>query len=356
MLFLSNAWCVAALSSELSADKLLARTIHNRPLVLYREPNGSVVALDDRCPHRFAPLSRGRLLDGTIECPYHGLRFGPSGTCVFNPHGDGRIPAGAVVRRYAAREQDGAIWLWPGDPTLAAGAPPPRFEFLDATRNFVSEGYLLTRANYQLSVDNLLDLSHLQYLHPNTLGSHTRKPADVRCFADQHTVRVQREMRGETLGPLIASAFGLPAGVHADHWLDVSWQPPGLMTILVGVHEDGAPLEHARVSASAHWLTPETANTSHYFFALGLPQSLGEAGRVLLQSSMENLITPFRDEDLPMLEAQQRAIGAQDFWSLRPALLPIDTGAVRARRLMERLIAAEAEGTRETAHASAARS
>ena len=60
-----------------------------------RDAGGEAVALADRCPHRFAPLSRGRVVDDTLECPYHGLRFGAHGHCVFNPHGDGRVPARA---------------------------------------------------------------------------------------------------------------------------------------------------------------------------------------------------------------------------------------------------------------------
>ncbi|OAJ61450.1 (2Fe-2S)-binding protein [Paraburkholderia ginsengiterrae] len=341
MPFLSSAWYVAAFSREVVADAPFARTLLDRPLVFYREPGGTVVALEDRCPHRFAPLSRGRLIDGALECPYHGLRFGAAGTCVLNPHGDGRVPAGARARCYPTRERYGAIWIWMGEAQQADRVPLPDFDFLDPERNVTSEGYLLTQANYQLSADNLLDLSHFQYLHPDTLGSDMMARGTVQSASEGDTVRVRRIMQGEMLRPFVGQAFGVPDGKAADRELDVRWQPPGLLTITVSVREAGAPPEMARVGMSAHWLTPETATRTHYFFAFGLPREMGEEGAALVQYSVEGLMKPFRDEDLPMLEAQQRAIGGRDFWSLRPAMLPIDAGAVRARRIMERLIADE---------------
>ncbi|WP_153142025.1 aromatic ring-hydroxylating dioxygenase subunit alpha [Paraburkholderia agricolaris] len=339
MPFLSSAWYVAAFSREITVDAPLARTLLDRAIVLYREASGAVVALDDRCPHRFAPLSRGRLIDGALECPYHGLRFGAAGTCVLNPHGDGRVPAGAVVRRYPTRERYGAIWIWFGEAHEAATVPLPEFEFLDPLHNFTCDGYLLTQANYQLSADNLLDLSHFQYLHPDTLGSDMMARGTVQSASEGDIVWVHRAMRGEILQPFVGRSFGVPDGKSADRDLDVRWQPPGLLTITVSVREAGAAPEMTRVGMSAHWLTPETAATTHYFFSFGLPREMGDAGEALVQFSVEGLMKPFRDEDLPMLEAQQRAIGERDFWSLRPALLPIDAGAVRARRIMERLIA-----------------
>jgi hypothetical protein len=104
------------------------------------------------------------------------------------------------------------------------------------------------------------------------------------------------------------------------------------------------PREAGRIAPSAHWLTPETARTTHYFFAFGLPASMGEAGRELVRYAVDGLMKPFEREDLPMLEAQQQNLGDTDFWDAQPALLPIDQGAIRARRIMERMIASEREG------------
>jgi phenylpropionate dioxygenase-like ring-hydroxylating dioxygenase large terminal subunit len=341
MAFLHNAWYVAAFSKEVTAQSPFSRTLLNRPVVLYREEGGAVIALDDRCPHRFAPLSLGRVVDGAIECPYHGLRFGSAGKCVLNPHGEGKTPANAAVRRYPTRERYGAIWIWMGNPAFADTVPLRDFVFLDPEHYFTSEGYLLTRANYQLSADNLLDLSHFQYLHPNTLGSDAMARGALQHADEGDTVWVRRETTAEMLQPFVAQAFSVTPGKAADRGLDVRWEPPGLLTIVVRVRETDAPLDATRVGISAHWLTPETDASTHYFFAFGLPREMGEVGAMLVQTSVEGLMTPFRDEDLPMLAAQQRAIGTREFWDMQPVMLSIDAGAIRARRIMERLIANE---------------
>jgi phenylpropionate dioxygenase-like ring-hydroxylating dioxygenase large terminal subunit len=341
MEFLFNAWYVAAFSDEVEPGKPFARRLLDKPIVFFRDPEGRPVALDDRCPHRFAALSRGRLIDGTLECPYHGLRFGPSGRCTSNPHGDGHIPAGAAVASYPVREQYGAIWIWLGDGAQAANTPLPAFDFLDPVHNFTSNGYLHTRANYQLSVDNLLDLSHFQYLHPDTLGSDQIARGGVGFVNEGDMVWVHREAYHERLRPFVAQAFGVPEETRVHRSFDVRWHPPGLLAIVIGVVQPEASPDLAKRAPSAHWLTPETASTTHYFFAFGLPRAMGEDARVVVRLATEGLMQPFRDEDLPMLEAQQQVIGSADFWSLQPVMLPIDKGAVRARRIMERLIAAE---------------
>lgn len=344
MPFLRNAWYVAAFSSEVKPDEPLARTLLGEPIVFFRDPTGAPVALDDRCPHRFAPLSWGRCVDGTIECPYHGLRFGAAGECTLNPHGDGRAPAGAKVRSYPLRERYGAVWIWPGEPAHAEASALPDFSFVDPAHRFTSEGYLLTKAHYQLSVDNLLDLSHLQFLHPGTLGSDAMARGNVQFASDDDTVWVRREARSEIVQLFMARSFGVEEGARVDRWFDVRWNAPGLLAIVAGLNETGAPPENARVSPSAHWLTPETAASTHYFFSFGLPREMGEDGQARVDQAMEGIMAPFRNEDLPMLEAQQRAIGDRDFWSMRPAMLPIDKGAVRARRIMEAKLAREAAG------------
>lgn len=93
--FPKNCWYMAGWSDEL-ADGLLSRRIADRPTVLYRLSDGTVAALLDRCPHRFAPLSLGERDGDALVCPYHGLTFDAGGTCIRNPFSD-RIPAAAHV-------------------------------------------------------------------------------------------------------------------------------------------------------------------------------------------------------------------------------------------------------------------
>ncbi len=118
MNFLRNAWYCAGWAADLGAEPI-TRTYLNEPVLLYRMRDGRAVAIGERCPHRFAPLHKGKLRDDCIECPYHGLRFDASGACVHNPHGDGAIPKAARVKAYPLVEQYGALWIWMGDPSLA---------------------------------------------------------------------------------------------------------------------------------------------------------------------------------------------------------------------------------------------
>jgi phenylpropionate dioxygenase-like ring-hydroxylating dioxygenase large terminal subunit len=100
------AWYLAAWSSQLRTSELFQRRLLDEPLVLYRLTNGAPVALQDRCPHRVAPLHMGKIVGDALQCPYDGLRFSASGNCVLNPHGPlpaaARIRSFPVVARYSA--------------------------------------------------------------------------------------------------------------------------------------------------------------------------------------------------------------------------------------------------------------
>src|SRR5262245_61849163 len=98
MPFVMNAWYVVAWPPEIVTDQVFARTVCNEAMVLWRNADASITALEDRCCHREMPLARGSLEDGTIRCCYHGLRFGADGRCVEIP-GQKRIPAAIRVRR-----------------------------------------------------------------------------------------------------------------------------------------------------------------------------------------------------------------------------------------------------------------
>src|SRR5262252_8998291 len=116
--FLQNAWYVAGWSEELHGQPV-GRRILDQPVVMYRLPTGEAVALQGRCPHRFAPLHLGKVIGTDIQCPYHGLRFGPQGACTFNPQGGGATPRALDIRAYPLVERYGALWIWMGAPERA---------------------------------------------------------------------------------------------------------------------------------------------------------------------------------------------------------------------------------------------
>lgn len=345
MSFLMNVWYLAAWDHEVPADRPLARTLLDQCVVLYRDAEGQAHALQDRCPHRFAPLSLGKVCGWALECRYHGLRFGPDGACSHNPHGDGRIPKAAVVRAYPLVERYTALWIWMGDPQRADPALIPDFgASMDPAKRVVGQGYLHIRSNYLLEVDNILDLSHIQYLHDSSLGSDEVCAADTALDQEGDAVYSRRLVRNEQLTEVLEQQYHLPPGQRVDRWLDTRWTAPATMELWVGVAPAGSadPRREGKRQPYVHVFTPETATRTHYFFATSYPQRMGEEAVRRAAADIEFLRAPFAEEDQPMLEAQQAAMGDAEFWSLKPVLLPGDAPAVRARRVLSGLLQAEA--------------
>ncbi len=173
-MFLKNCWYVAAWDHELGDHELgdapLARTILDEPVVFFRDSKGAPIALEDRCSHRHAPLSNGTIDGDCIRCGYHGLLFNRDGACAEVP-GQSKVPPGSAVRSYPVVEKWRWIWIWMGDPAQADEAHIPDFHWNDDPQ-WVSQGDRFhVGGGYRLLVDNLLDLSHVQYVHASTLGT-----------------------------------------------------------------------------------------------------------------------------------------------------------------------------------------
>src|SRR6266853_5381774 len=166
-MWMRNCWQVVAFAKEIGG-KPLARTVCEEPIVLYRTAAGLAVALTDRCPHRFAPLSLGRVIGDQIQCGYHGLCFDHDGLCVRVP-GQDSVPR-ARVQKYPLVERHGFAWIWLGDAERADADLIPDFHWMDDPAWAVAEGYHHFKANYQLVNDNLFDLSHESFVHEETIG------------------------------------------------------------------------------------------------------------------------------------------------------------------------------------------
>lgn len=342
MNYLRNAWTVAAWANEIEPGKLLARTLLDEPLVFFRDAQGQPQALLDRCPHRFAPLSMGKLCDGgaSVECPYHGLRFDGGGACVHNPHGDGRIPQAAKVRSYPVVERWSAIWIWMGDAERADAALIPDFSFNDPEHWAVGTGYMAIDAPFELEIDNILDLSHIEFMHP-LFASEAVRRAEVECRQDGDAVWSKRFITQDTQIPdFLRGAFQVPEG-PVDRWLDVRWNAPANMALWAGGVASGQPPERGVVTPSAHCFTPESAGRTHYFFAISFPRVMGPLAETLAQENVQALRGPFEHEDKPVVESVGRRMQGADLFELKPVLLPGDAAAVRARRVLQSLIKTE---------------
>lgn len=342
MSYLRNAWTVAAWATELQPGGLLERTLLDEPLVFFRDAQGRPHALHDRCPHRFAPLSMGKLCDGgaAVQCPYHGLRFDAGGACVHNPHGDGRLPAAARVRRYPVVERFSAIWIWMGDAERADPALIPDFGFNDPEHWAVGTGSMVVEAPYELEIDNILDLSHIEFMHPLFASDAVRR-ADVECELDGRTVWCKRFIADDReLPDFLRQAFQVPEG-PVDRWLHVRWNAPAVMALWAGGVAHGRPPGQGVVSQQAHCFTPISANRTLYFYSISFPHAMGPMARALADDNVQALRAPFEQEDKPIVEAVARRMAGASLFDLKPVLLAGDAAAVRARRTLDALIAAE---------------
>ena len=163
--FPKNAWYCAAWSDEIT-HTLFHRVIIGQDILLFRDAQGHAVALSNFCPHRSAPLHLGKIVNDHIQCPYHGLRYGMDGVCVHNPHQrDGLPPDQARLACYPLVEKDGLLWIWMGDPVLADRSTLPDFGCHTNPAMARVSGTITIDAYYELITDNLMDLTHVEFVH-----------------------------------------------------------------------------------------------------------------------------------------------------------------------------------------------
>ncbi len=339
MSFIKNTWYMAGWSEALS-DQLLSRRLFDRQVVLFRKQDGSIAALADRCPHRFAPLSKGELKGDVVQCGYHGLTFDGVGTCVHNPFSD-KIPDAAKVQSWAVVERHDIIWLWGGAPVDADPARIPDFSMTanSATVRAV-HGYTLIEAPYEFATDNLMDLSHIEFVHKGSFAG-----AGV-IFAGTHEVKDEGEsLRSNWWMPGVKApshTTGIyPPEMITDHWLDMRWNAPASMHLEIGATPTGAPRGGGVIVQQCHIVTPASATTAHYFWASTRMHDLDSADvdGFLLQLFGQ----AFDDEDKPIIKAAYDNLEGQDFWDAKPLSLGIDTGGTRARRKVAAMLKAEEE-------------
>ncbi len=348
-MFLRNYWYVAALADEVR-DRPLGRTLLGEPVVLFRSSDGALHAFEDRCPHRQLPLSMGKLVGDTLQCHYHGLRFDGSGKCVRVP-GQDHIPAKAVVRTYPVVERYRWVWIFMGDPALADPNEICDFHWLQDPEWGAKPAYLHVEASWQLVVDNLLDLTHLAFVHETTIGN--------MALVEHAAVKVQRAPNNVLVTRWIIDQPAPPTFVkvgkfttNLDRWQIIDYTPPAFLRLDVGASPTGtgAP-EGRRVGGigmrNLNAITPETETTSHYFWAQA--HNFEPHNAEMTERVFEQIKTAFL-EDVAVFTAQQRSI------TLRPDAVQVDinadAGGMQARRIVDRLYREEQQAA--AAHATAA--
>lgn len=340
--FLLNDWYCAALSTEIGPEALFHRRLLDIPVLIYRLQDGRPVALHDRCPHRFAQLSDGKRVDDDVLCPYHALRFDCSGQCTQNPHGNGLIPKAAKVRSFALLEKYGFIWIWPGDQPADPAKLPDWGPLVDGHPNGVGYTYLYVKAHYELIMDNVMDLSHVDHVHGEIISTRGQlTPLIPKVQESSRTISARWEWK-QTPPVFVLNQFLPNPMEEAQHWLQVNWTPPASIQLSVGATqgEDYLDLDHTVGQYDLHTVTPESADRTHYFFATRRNHIPEDAEYNKLK--LKGMHDAFEQEDVPLLEQIQREMRSSDFLSLNPVLLSNDAAPVKVRRALSKLIQQEA--------------
>ncbi len=340
MAYVDDSWYVVARRCEVG-DDLLERRVIGRSLVLYRTSAGAAVALANRCPHRGFPLSAGTRVGDRVRCGYHGFTFDCDGACVSVP-GQERVPSRADVRAYPVVEHGPFVWVWTGDPERADPALVPHDFGLEEPGWQWASGLVPIACDYELVVDNLLDLSHETFVHATRIGTPEVAETPVTTTVDEsrHRVAVSRHMEGVTCPPSYAATAGFSSPI--DRWQDAEYAAPSLYLLRSRIAPAGLRPEDTPGDRGAHHgrifyaMTPETPGRTLYFFALGRQAErhdpTWEARAVAVQ---HELIA----EDAAVMEAVQSLNDAEG--PAHEVSIKIDAGGLAARRMLRALLAAD---------------
>ena len=338
-MFVKNGWYAASWKKDLG-EKPIARKIMGENVVLFRGADGKAAALEDRCCHRAAPLSLGEVVGNDLMCGYHGLKFAADGRCTDIP-GQKEISERARVRSYPVVERWNVAWIWMGDPTKADPAKIEDLPWLDSPEWTATPGYLHLKSNYLLLIDNLLDLTHVAYVHKRTIAGDPREATvPTKTERVENGIRNGRWMIDFVPPPLFAKAGGFTTNV--DRWQHVTWKAPATVYLDVGCAKTGTGAPQGDRSQgisiwSTHLATPETEGSTHYFFCFARNFKLGDEAmsKLLYEGSKATFM-----EDLEVLERQQEMLptGAID------GLFDIqnDAAQLQMRRMMKQMATGQA--------------
>ena len=344
-----NAWYHAAWSHEVEGGKPLARTFLNQEVVLFRDAAGTARALEDRCCHRATPLRLGDVVPEGLRCGYHGLVFDGAGQCVQIP-GQEKIPRQARVRSYPILERQEIVWIWMGDP---ARANPSKlhvdFPWNDDHERWphLHDMYEI-KCNYMLLVDNLMDLTHIPYIHRKTIGGGDQKGqvnATMDVTKTSTGVHYIRWMEGIVPPPTYVKGAGFAEGILVDRWQEFEYVVPSTVVQWTGALEAGRGAKANREQAGGfnlrlyHGATPRTEDSCYYFWTPlnGYRPKDEEATKTLHRE-----IAFTFNEDLEFLESQHACMAA----TMDKAFVNVkhDVARVSARRALERMVRQEGGG------------
>ncbi|QTS86985.1 Rieske 2Fe-2S domain-containing protein [Ectopseudomonas khazarica] len=306
--FVFNEWYVAAFAADVGRE-LLPRTLLGKRILMYRTREGTAIAMDDRCVHRSYPLSKSTLDGDTIVCNYHGFRYSERGELIEVPS-QKACPRGIGIRTYPLVERGPLLWIWMGDTRLADDSRIPDQPWTADPTWECSSGYFHHPGNYVSMHENLLDLTHLQFLHANTIGTPDYASAPFDLDIEEGHYKLIRRVVPTTLPAVWAKTTKIE-GPTAARIVTSEFISPALHRVSVTFYDTALP-EHSRPIFhihTAHVLTPETEHTMHYHIIHG--RDFAQEDHALGEFMHEQLFAAF-EEDVEGLGTLEEVIGDVD--------------------------------------------
>ena len=340
----TNSWYVAGLSREFAALQLQGQVIAEKPLVLWRTAEGTVAAFDERCCHKRMPLSQGRFIEGgLLECAYHGFCYDAAGKCQRIPSQlDRPIPTRARLTPFPHVEQDGLVWVWPGDPAKIGAVQPPRTpEIAGAEWETHMFEPRLVPANYMLLIENLMDFTHFYPLHDGNIGDIEQSKIPIELQEETlwgtPTVKTVRKVQGYKQPPFMFDWWGVPV---VDRWHTHHMVAPGLTRVELCCappgklgqpeHEFGYVIHHAHspIDASNHtwrlWVSTRRGGRAASHPSKSVTERIAETFPAVME------------EDRWALELQQRMFAYPDE-DYQEVYLRSDQPLIRCRKILAML-------------------
>ncbi|CUH83656.1 aromatic ring-hydroxylating dioxygenase subunit alpha [Thalassovita mediterranea] len=334
-MFLKNAWYVAAWSQEITRDLQQIRVLGEK-ICVYRTSSDEVIALEDACPHRKLPLSKGRIKGDNVECGYHGLTFDCAGQCVWAP-GTGRIPSAAKVRAYPVHEKYGLVWIWMGNAAMADPSEIFEIENYDNPDWGINRGAAMElQCNYLYMTDNLLDPTHVAWVHEGSFAQDATKDTPLRVKKTDEGVIVHRWMMDVEPAPFYKKVIGFKGNCDRLQHYEVRYPSHALIRAIFTPAGTGGPDGSLHpdtfIMDSYNFMTPTSEReTRYYWFQL---RNIRPDDAELSALMSEDVRKAF-EEDRAVLDEVQ--IGMDEKTS--PHIdLPIDGGQLRFRRQLQAMI------------------
>lgn len=335
--FPRNQWYVAAHGDEIGRT-LTSRWILEEPVCLYRTLDGAAVALVDRCIHRQMPLSQGRLRDDFLECGYHGILYGPDGRARRIPSQQ-HVPPACRVHRFPLVERWGLLWIWMGNPELADERTIPDHHWLTDPEWSTVRGALHMNARAQLLNENLLDLSHLEFLHAGSIGTEKIAEVPVTTEFEGTVVRVNRPMYGIDCPPFFTKTMGLDGKI--DRGQTAEYFAPAFHITHVSARPSGDADDSRLCRQKAiHCVTPERRDSTHYFWCHTRDYRVGDPE--ITELMRQGMQTVFQ-QDVDACESIEGLISAYEPSYPIEMNLKVDAGPLQARRIIRSMLDAERE-------------